>query len=340
MKNNEFLVYVDYMRGLFYKIKRNIYFFLNRVLGEGYLIRILRLLNLICFHWAERERYIRNIGNAAQNTIYVVRPRSPEEGLISSYISNAACGVYKAFRNGWIPYIDYSSNKFQYHDIKGGGGNSWECYFEQPNMVNASILLSDNSNIILSGWKVSEIFSTIEASPNREQLVTFVNKICPVKKYLEQQACNYVEEHLIAGKTLGVFVRGTDYVALRPRGHHVQPDLSLVVDKIHEFLDKYDIKLIFLVTEDYSVFSKIRNIFGPMVVTSDSYFVKDFSGKDYLYMYLKDDPYERGLRYLVRLLVLAKCDYLITSLASGSRFVLLNKHRYRDAYIFDLGLWD
>ena len=207
-------------------------------------------------------------------------------------------------------------------------------------MVSDSIFSDCDNNIVLGGWNVPEIFSSTSFSPNREQLVDFVNKICPVKKSVEKLATDYVAEHFIAGKTLGVFIRGTDYVALRPRGHHVQPELSQVIDKIIDFLDRFDIKLIFLVTEDFSIYSKIRSVFGSMVITSDKNFVKDYNGKDYLYKYLKDDPYERGLKYLVRLLVLAKCDYLITSVASGSQFVLLHKHHYHEAYIFNLGLYD
>ena len=328
---------------LILSLKRRVYFFLNGIIGDGKIIRLLRLLNLICFHWSERERYLRNKGKAAKKTNYIIRPRSPEEGLISSYLSNAASGVYKAFKNGWIPYIDYDSNRFQYHlncEILKRGDNAWEYYFEQPNMVSDSIFSDCDNNIVLGGWNVPEIFSSTSFSPNREQLVDFVNKICPVKKSVEKLATDYVAEHFIAGKTLGVFIRGTDYVALRPRGHHVQPELSQVIDKIIDFLDRFDIKLIFLVTEDFSIYSKIRSVFGSMVITSDKNFVKDYNGKDYLYKYLKDDPYERGLKYLVRLLVLAKCDYLITSVASGSQFVLLHKHHYHEAYIFNLGLYD
>lgn len=52
---------------------------------------------------------------------------------------------------------------------------------------------------------------------------------------------------------LGVYIRGTDYVKLKPSGEYIQPSIEQVKYKIREFENKYNVP-IFLVTEDGDIF--------------------------------------------------------------------------------------
>ena len=56
-----------------------------------------------------------------------------------------------------------------------------------------------------------------------------------------------------------MFLRGTDYVSLRPKGHHVQPTVEQLCDKIDDFLKLHVIKKIYVVTEDYEIYLQIQN---------------------------------------------------------------------------------
>lgn len=143
------------------------------------------------------------------------------------------------------------------------------------------------------------------------------------------------------GKILGAFLRGTDYVKLRPSGHHIQPTVEELMGKVSEFLEQYpDIKAIYVVTEDAGYYQRLRERFGGLVFSSDDVFV-NAEAEDWLAESLKDDPYERGLRYLHRLLLLERCDYLVTSLAAGSEYVLdMAGDHYQEKYVFDLGRYE
>ena len=56
---------------------------------------------------------------------------------------------------------------------------------------------------------------------------------------------------------------------------------------------------------------------------------------------LDDDKKQRGQKYLVKMILLSRCKYLISSITQGSKFSYsLNGGKYKDEYIFDLGLYD
>ena len=56
---------------------------------------------------------------------------------------------------------------------------------------------------------------------------------------------------------------------------------------------------------------------------------------------LEDNKKLRGQNYLVKMILLSKCKYLISSITQGSKFsYALNGGKYKDEYIFNLGLYD
>lgn len=57
-------------------------------------------------------------------------------------------------------------------------------------------------------------------------------------------------------KTLGLYLRGTDYIALKPSGHPIQPTVEQAIDVVNEYIAKYDIEKVFLVTEDAKIYKK------------------------------------------------------------------------------------
>ena len=67
-------------------------------------------------------------------------------------------------------------------------------------------------------------------------------------------------------KTLGVLIRGTDYVATKPSGHAVQASPEQVIAKIAEVSkDGWDFKNIFVATEDAMALEKMKAAFGDRI---------------------------------------------------------------------------
>ena len=141
---------------------------------------------------------------------------------------------------------------------------------------------------------------------------------------------------------IGVYIRGTDYVKLKPSGEYVQPSVDQMKCKIHEFENKYNAP-IFLVTEDGDIFDNLKKEFGDIIrIVSFDTFIRNYEGKDVLSKsdVLEKDKKLRGQKYLAKMILLAKCKYFVGSMTQGSKFsYILNNGNYSDEYVFDLGLY-
>ena len=139
-------------------------------------------------------------------------------------------------------------------------------------------------------------------------------------------------------------MRGTDYTKIKPPGEPVQPSQDMVIAKVKEFKKKYQCNKIFLVTEDYDNYQRMIQEFGDEVqVVSFDHFIKNYSGNDFLSKTncLDNDVYRRGKEYLIKILMLSKCKYLISSITQGSiSAYLLNGGKYLAEYIFELGTYE
>ena len=130
---------------------------------------------------------------------------------------------------------------------------------------------------------------------------------------------------------------------MRPSGEYVQPNVKQVEQQIEKFIEQYHAS-VFLVTEDGNIYDDLRNRFGEYIkIVSYDSFIYDYDGKDVLSRsnVLDDNKKLRGQKYLVKMILLSRCKYLISSITQGSKFsYALNGGKYADEYIFDLGLYD
>ena len=98
-----------------------------------------------------------------------------------------------------------------------------------------------------------------------------------------------------------------------------------------------------MVTEDGKIYDELIQTFGDYIkIVSYDTFIRNYDGKDVLSKsnVLEEDKKIRGQKYLVKMILLSKCKYLISSMTQGSKFsYLLNDGKYEDEYIFDLGLY-
>ncbi len=306
---------------------------------------IFEKLNHIVFHWDLRERTIKGSGEN-NNTYYVYRGAGKNDiaGLVGSYYLVGGV-VYKALQLGQIPYVDFQKYPCQYSVDRPirGSLNAWEYYFKQPcETVREQVY--KGKRIILLGWKLykskqDENILRQWCNLSRSERKDFFEKVMPVNRYLLDEVNKFYDKEIKDRNVLGVFLRGSDYTARKPIGHEVQPTVQQVEEKIDEFLRKYRIGRIFLVTEDADIFQYLKDRYGEAIFCSDYYFVRFDASKD---KWVKDafnnDPYERGKNYLIRIMLLARCKYYVGSKASGSRFAL-DFSNYEDEYIFELGVY-
>ncbi len=294
----------------------------------------------------KRERLMKRCSFGDKNpdkTIFVIRPNSEDgiQGLMSLFIQTMRWFEY-ADSNGYKTYVDFLNYKTQYYD---GKNNAWDYYFKQD-LSNEEVYSS--KNVILSGNRWSK---TVSPQLFRENIFKSSNVDCCHQIIKNHVVLSEEVEELLAteaerlniSECLGLYVRGTDYIQLKPTGEFVQPDIQDVIKKVWEFLRNHNNPPIFLVTEDGAYYRKLKSEFGEKIVlVSYDSFIENYDGKDYLSRsnVLKEDKKQRGMEYLVKILLISKCRYLVSSITTGSLAAYsFNGGNYEDEYIFDLGLY-
>lgn len=319
----------------------------SRLNNHQSLIRIIRF----CYNLITRPHFLQKKVNYGEKNsgkiIYLIRPNSEDgiQGLMSLFIQTMRKIDY-AISKGYIPYIDFKNYKTQYYD---GINNIWEFYFTQPSNLIIDDVYS-SKNVILSGLSLSKnedvtlfkssIFTDNNICERCYKLIdNNISLSLEAKKIIEEEA-----SLLNIGSCIGVYIRGTDYTKLKPSGEHIQPDIKSVVKKTREYLGKYQVSGIFLVTEDFENYKIMKEEFGDLLkITSFDTFILGYSGEDFLSKsnVLDSDKKKRGMDYLAKIVLLSKCKYLISSITMGSiAAYAMNGNKYEDRYIFDLGVYD
>lgn len=281
----------------------------------------------------------------ADKVIYIIKPDYQDgvEGLLS-LIQKQVIYIDYAKKKGYIPFVDWKNYKTQYYD---GKNNAWEFFFKQPSEITEAEVYK-SQKVYLSGWT----FKTANPEGLFEAEVFFDKRIREKSSKLLCEYIHFSDEvlsivnkeatSLNISECIGVYIRGTDYVKLKPSGEYVQPSVDQMKCKICEFEDKYNAP-IFLVTEDGDIFDNLKKEFGDIIrIVSFDTFIRNYEGKDVLSKsdVLEKDKKLRGQKYLAKMILLAKCKYFVGSMTQGSKFsYILNNGNYSDEYVFDLGLY-
>lgn len=305
-------------------------------------------IKYLYYSFARRDILQKKISFGDENkdkTIYIVKPDYQDgvEGLLS-LLYKQILYIDFAKRKGYVPFVDWKNYKTQYYD---GENNAWEFFFKQPSEITEAEVYK-SQKVYLSGWT----FKTINPDNLFESNIFHSKAIRDLSGKMLRENLEFSEdvlrlvdqeaESLQIEKCIGVYIRGTDYVKLKPSGEYVQPSVYQMKCKIREFENKYNAP-IFLVTEDGDIFDKLKGEFGETIkIVSFDTFIRNYEGKDVLSKsdVLEKDKKLRGQKYLAKMILLAKCKYFVGSMTQGSKFsYILNNGNYSDEYVFDLGLY-
>lgn len=264
----------------------------------------------------------------ADKVFFLMKPGSGIVGL-GGILLQVIPNILYARKNNMIPVIDMESFKnsyITYDEI--GRVNGWEKFFLQPDH-----------------WRVEDIKKSkyiVESMAKREYTHEVIVEECfRAQPKLEKAVNEYCHKYFDGDdRILGVLVRGTDYVRMKPYAHCIQPDLSVILETAREKYEcgKYD--RIYLCTEEQAVVDKFGNEFGDKVFWYSAPRVKD-AVDGYLSesaFYSDYDLYSIGANYWIELCALSRCNALVAGDCSGTQIaLLLNQNEYEDVYIFKLG---
>lgn len=293
-----------------------------------------------------REKRYSNGNEYSDKVFYVVRHASDKVGLFA-YVMCAAAKIMYAMENGYIPIVDMQNYANPYLE-KGriGKDNAWEFFYEQP-MGYSLNDIKNAKNIIISDAMIPENRPTDSMDfINNEDLVkkwqVFFEKYIRINNNLKLKMD--AEVLRIIGnnrRVLGVSLRGTDYVALKPYQHPIQPTIEQAIKKTKDVFDEKSYDAIYLATEDEEIYTAFQKEFGKLLLSSERKRYANI-GREYVTRVgfdRENDAYLKGVEYLTNIYLLTCCDALIAGRAGGSIAALIMGKKYEYTYFFDLGYY-
>ena len=246
----------------------------------------------------------------------------------------------------WIPVVDmkYKPNLYL-NDEEIGIDDAWLKYFE-PLHKGYTIDDAKESKYVIIDQR-TETFcphSRPDFHEKRMWKKLFEKYIRPNQTTSDYMESKWEELFRKEDKIIGVLSRGTDYVALRPKGHPIQPTVDEIIEKTRDTMNQYFCNKVFLATEDEQIFRRFTEAFGEDVVKSVTKDWISYDGNGYLHEYVKNEKdnnqrYVNGLDYITTLFFLSKCKCLVGGRTSAIPIVLSMNHSYEYKYLFDLGVY-
>ena len=272
----------------------------------------------------------------------VIRRDAPNVGLFSFFITILG-GINYCVENNLKPVIDmnYGTNMYQVNKDE----NPWEYFFKQPDDLNLKKILAEKDYEVIDCMKLdkrpdlSMDFFTNEVAVKywRELARKYVNLSDDMKRYFAEFEEEYLNPEL-QKKAVGVLARGTDYVALKPARHPVQPSFEELKRKVDEMLERNKCDFIFLATEDESVQDSFRQAYKEQVIIPDVKRYRD-TGSKYLaeLKYNDKNIIEDTRAYIASIYLLSKCKCLVAGRTSGTVGAYVLSNGYSEAYLFNQG---
>lgn len=275
-------------------------------------------------------------------------------GLFISFVRE----ISNALKLGHIPVVDMKNFCTIYHDNweQVGKVNTWELFFKQP---YPQYHIEDVEN----ASKVTYAEKRCKPKDQEDRLAKKVVYDMQLRKEYHDIYRKYMQpsdqvaeeyQHVFkkifapfreAGeRILGVSIRGTDYVALKPYLHEIQPAKEEVAEKIREAIKEWGIDRIYVNSDEEKSISYIKDAFPGMVFSMDyqrfdSYYEKPAGTIGTIRFNRGNDAYHRGADYLVSTLLLADCDCFIGSVNGCCIATLIMTEGFWQEYIFDKGMY-
>ena len=292
-----------------------------------------------------REQIV-TYGEEFQDKIfYVIRRKDKASGLFS-YYRTVLSGIVKAISGGMIPIVDMQSTEnIIIENNYINKINAWEYFFYQPmgyslaDVQHAKNVVLSNSSENIKNEPDSFIFDNVDSLNFwREN----AHKWIRIKKEWVQKVNNKYMA-LSGGKPmLGVLMRGTDYMTMKPYNHPIQPRVNDVINKCKSFIDTHEhCYRIFLATEDIDIYKTFHNVFGDKMVVNQSLYFES-KEKEWISDIIQNSHIslvKKNKEYFEAIMILSMCPYIIGGRTGGMIGAMLMSNGYDYQYIYNLGVY-
>ena len=164
----------------------------------------------------------------------------------------------------------------------------WEWYFESLNEEVSSkrdVTFAEckkKTNAYLP--KFDDIFAQKEVHIWCQWYKKYIRLNSKTQKYVEEEYKQLFEGK---NKVLGVICRGTDYLALKPSGHPVQPEIQNVIAYCKKYMEKDAYDAIYLATEERKTRDIFERAFPGKILENRRQYYDDIYDKDTSISYIK-----------------------------------------------------
>lgn len=273
----------------------------------------------------------------------IIIRRCPYCGLFSFFITSLGC-INNYYNKGYIPIINIKCfpnvlNGYKLHD------NLWEIFFEQPFGFTLDDVLKNAENIEYircDGISPQPTDDIITDKIKIDFWHNFAKKFMPIKNSIIELS-NRIMKKLFnnSNNILGVLIRGTDYISLKPKMHPIQPTIDMVISDVRQMDIKHNYDYIFFTTEDEKIRKKFKLEFSNKIKQLNSFTINyNYSSGNFI-NYNKNiyGNIEFNKRYLLNIIILSKCLDLVTSRCSGASGIFVLTNGFRFIKIYDLGTY-
>lgn len=304
-------------------------------------LKKIRFINDAYTRYKWRERKVSYGSENPDKSFYVIHRAGSKVGLFSLVMTTLGYIKY-ALERGYIPVVDMCNddNTYMQEERKG---NVWEYYFEQPCGYTLEDIRNSKHIIIGNGLINGSVpFPQGEIAYDEASLAEWkaiADQYLIVKEEILQEVDALKEKLFGKERVLGVLLRGTDYVSLKPKNHPIQPTVEQAEERIDRILMEQNFSKIYLATEDAGIYERFLDKYGEKLISMnvDRYITSGSENINDVSMKQSADKYQMGKEYLINILLLSKCDYLLAGNAGGSQGALLFRDVTLPKYVFNLG---
>ena len=169
------------------------------------------------------------------------------------------------------------------------------------------------------------------------------NKFMPIKHNI-MKLSNKIMKKLFnkSNNILGVLIRGTDYISIKPKLHPIQPTIDMVISDVRQMDIKNNYDYIFFTTEDEKIRKKFIKEFSDKIKELHSFSIR-YNYNSSKYLNFNSEIYgniQFNKQYLLNIIILSKCLDLVTSRCSGASGIVVLSKGFRFMKIYDLGVYE
>lgn len=228
-----------------------------------------------------------------------------------------------------------------------------EWFFEQPHKTIFELENLEYNNISYVDEKIENIPYRIEGeylwnlkSKDWQIWHKLALRIVAQNEFLHSYIINDKKKNQIHSENmLGVLIRGTDYVKLKPKLHPVQPDIDEVIEKVHEIMDTKGFTELYVATDEKRIYERMVEEFGAQNVFSNTREYYDEIYRDgnmnqicEARLERKNDQFLNSIEYISSMMILAECKGITGGNCTGALVAaLLGEHSYD--FFFNKGVY-